>query len=161
MLSPPVGLQDGAELRQCGASHEGGVGDGDEHRHAGVAGLVVDFVELHGLEVRLVAEGVAAEGHRAVRRVHIVVVVEAGIDDGVGDIVAHLLDVGVIDEVLLRRGDDVASAHKAHLVDVGEDVLTHALMQQVAVVRSGAAPAFRCNLSGYGCRNSCATQDFS
>ena len=144
-----TGLQQGAELRQGGAAREGRVGDGEQQRHTRVGRLVGDVVEPDALQVLLVLECLTGEGHRAVRRVDVVVVVETGVDDGVGHIVGHRLDVRMIYQVLLRRGDDVAAAHKSHLVDVREDVFAHTLLQQVAVVGAAAAPAV-CRYDGGG-----------
>ena len=135
-----VGLKQGAELRQRRAAHEGRVGDGEQHGHARIARLSGDLMELHGLQLGLVTEGSAVEGHGAVRRVHIVVIVEACIDDGIRHIVTYTLDISMVHEVLLRRGDDIATSHKAHLMDIGEDVLAHTLVHQVGIVCATAAP---------------------
>ena len=145
-----VGLQQRAELRQAGAARERLVGNGEEERHARVARLVADVVELHRAQVRLVLEGVGHEGHRAVRRVRVVVVVEAGVDDGISCCVAYALNISMVHEVLLRRGDNVAAAHETHLVDVRQDIFPHAFVHGVGVVRAAAAPALGRDETGGG-----------
>ena len=97
-------------------------------------------MEFHGLQVLLVFESIACERHRAVRRVYIVVVVETSIDDGIRGGIIHILDVGVINQVFLRCGDDISTANHAHLMNIGKDVLTHTLVHQFRIVGATAAP---------------------
>ena len=141
-------LQQGAELPEVGTAHEGRVGDGEAQRHRGVARVVRVLVELHRLQVGLVLECLLGKGRGAGRLVGTLLL--SGVDDGVGHVVAHLLHVSVIDQVLLRRGDDVATADESHLVDVRQDVLAHALVHGVGIVRAAAAPALRGDEAGGG-----------
>ena len=129
------------KLRQIGTTHESRVGDGEEHRHRGIARLPVIGIEFHPRQLLLVAEGFLGEGHRAVGGEGVAVVVEAAIDLGHRRRIIDRLDIGMIDDVLRWCGDDVAATHQTYLVDVRLDVLTHSLLQGVAVVRATAAPA--------------------
>ena len=39
----------------------------------------------------------------------------------------------MVDDVLLRRGEDIAATNRPHLMDVAQDVLTHAFLQILGV----------------------------
>ena len=147
--------QQGAELHEVVAAHECGVRDGEQHRQAGVARLVLHRVEADGLQVLMVAEGLSGESHCSVGGAVVAVVIETGIDDGIGGRFGHILYVGVIDDVLVRRSDDVPAAHEAHLVHVRDDVVAHTFLHLVAIVRFVAAPAcirdYTCGSCGCCC----------
>ena len=49
----------------------------------------------------------------------------------------------MVNDVLRWSGDDIATADQTHLVHVGNDVVTDALIQFVSIVRAATAPAFR------------------
>ena len=138
-------LQQRAELGETRAPHEGRVGDGEQQGHRRVARVAGVLVETHLLQVGLVAERLAAEGHRAVRRVPALLL--SSVDDGLRRSVVHLLHIRVVHQVLLGCGDDVATSHEPHLVDVRENVLAHTLPQQLGVV-AVVAPAARSNQRG-------------
>ena len=134
-----LGLHAQVDGCQVGTAHEGRVGDGEQHGD-GLVALHGVLVELDGLQVLLVVEGILGPGHSAGVVVGALPTACAGID-GHLLLVGHALDVGVIDQVLGGRGNDVASAYQTHLMDVRQDVLAHALAQGFAVVRTAAAPA--------------------
>ena len=53
-----------------------------------------------------VAEGILAKGHGACRGIFALVIVGTGMDDSVCHRVIHFLDIGVVNQVFLRCGDD-------------------------------------------------------
>ena len=113
-----AGVQPEVNRLQAGAAHEGRVSDGHaEARHL-VAVHIGILVEGHRLQLLLVLEGLLADGHRALQAAG------TDVDVGIGHVVGHALQIGVVDEVLRRGGDDLP--HHAHLVHVGDDVRLHA-----------------------------------
>ena len=135
-----VGMQQRAELREVGAANEGRVGDGERQRGGCVAGAGV-FFEAYRSQVGLVPECFGVECNRGGGLVG--ASPTSGFDDGILHIVGHIPYKSMVNEVLLRCGDHIATTHEAHLVDVGQDVLAHALVHQVGIVGAAATPTLR------------------
>ena len=135
--------EQGVELLQCGATHKSRVGNGEQHRHRSPARLTFVGIEFHPLQFLLVLESLLGEGHQAVGGEGVAIVVKAAVNLGYPRRVIYRLDIGMIDDILRRGGDDVAAANQTHLMDVGLDVFAHTFLQGVTVVRAAAAPALR------------------